>query len=243
MIFAITISLIGQLVAHRTNQLINRNSFFTSRDVMIFEKIIFALTIFGFVFSFLCFRIALASTFVTICLPLCGETTFRWRRKRQLSDDEVLILDQTILSMKSGRSFLDSLRISARNLHERTQIYLSDVISTIELRQIPEKMRHDEIGFFLIRVAQNPGRQIDQIKSFRYRKKVEAEFRAKVRKALTQTRAQALVISIIYLLLLIFVIENFGFRKNSMTIFASAILMLCGVFSIYRMGRGYRWKI
>ncbi len=168
------------------------------------------------------------------------------RRRSQFEANVLIAMDVVLLSLRSGKSFRDSL--SALSSKESGfGYYLREVSTFILLKQpLPVEVSDGRIlrVYTELRLAEESSHRIgDRINAFRCLLKVEDTFRQKSRRAMLQARAQSLVVAVLYLLVLIFDLINFSQDLDYRIIFLSVSLFLIGTIWIWKLGRNHHWKI
>lgn len=157
------------------------------------------------------------------------------------------VLDYLIISMRSGISLRQSIKNCASDNSGYLRVLLSEFVLSIELRKNRINIaQNQQIHIFFNEIElidQVAMRQIERLKSLKHRIYTEEKFRQKSRKATMQARAQAWIISIIFLLLVLFVSYEFGFYKNFKLIFWSSLIFTIGLFFVCNIGRNYQWKL
>ncbi len=168
------------------------------------------------------------------------------RRKSEFNESLVSAMDAILLSLKSGKSFRDSLG-EISTAEAQYGFYLKEIASLILLRQTFSIKNSDpkiqRVYFELKMADQSTHRIADRIKSFRYQLKVEENFRQKSRMATLQARAQSIIVGILYFLALIFDFVNFSKNLDFKFIGISFLLFIFGTFWIWNLGRSHQWKV
>lgn len=158
----------------------------------------------------------------------------------------VQILDQIIMCMRSGRSMKEALRMVA---HENTGFIQFQIQEIIHFLNYPSQNTKDhfllvsEIKKELLSIQNNPSKAVDQIKSMRYKYKIEQDFRRRSRQASLQAQIQSIIMSFLYLSLLFYVIFQHGLAKNLKIILISLFLFSIGAIFSHFIGRNLKWKV
>lgn|GEM_PF-3259785 len=170
-----------------------------------------------------------------------------FRREMHILKNFVSILDSVVIKMRVGASLRESLLSTASSQTVSTQFLLQEFVTLLSFdRPISELVSHPKLqkNFSeLKKIDQQPHRAIERLKSLRRRLQMEKKLRQKSRKALLQARAQATILSVMYISLLIYSLWKYGW-KSSGSVFAVS-LMLFGVGSLWlwNLGRRFQWKI
>lgn len=167
------------------------------------------------------------------------------RRKNDFQRESLAVLDKIISSVKSGRSFRDTLK-SFHDHHLIHSYYFNEIFQAIFLDQSPEQISSDTLVqrfyFELRQIAVNQHRMTDRLIALRRTLKTETWFRQKTSQALLQTRAQSIIMTILYVALSFFVFLGGQLKGNFDILLTSTTLYFAGSLWIWRMGRNYKWK-
>lgn len=167
------------------------------------------------------------------------------RRKNDFQRESIVLMDKIISSVKSGSSFRDTLK-SLQDKNGTQSYYFSEIFQAIFLDQSPERISSDaqvqRLYFEMKQITGNPHRIADRLVALRRTLKTEAWFAQKTKQALLQSRAQSLIMTVLYLALFFFVFWSGQLKGNSDIILISILLYSIGTFWVWKMGRGYRWK-
>jgi Flp pilus assembly protein TadB len=155
-------------------------------------------------------------------------------------------LDLILLEMKAGASLRESLkRVIASESRPEVKA-LQQILNRLEfdLQTIFFQNAKMESLFQEIKSLEAlPFRTIERLESFRLRIQKELYYRQKSSQVSLQTRAQSLVISLLFIAVMIYVIYRFGFRENMQLILIATALFLTGLFWIFQVGAKIKWKI
>lgn len=152
--------------------------------------------------------------------------------------------DEIILLMMSGQSFRDSFHHLTRNSTEYFHIKLRELFVAGHYQSPASNFKQRELiplAELFHFIEKNPHKAIDKLKAFRRQLNWSLSFKRKAKQATVQIRAQALVLSLLYLGLLIFVIRNYGSQARSV-IGPSLFLFFLGLLCTFLIGRRKKWK-
>lgn len=86
-------------------------------------------------------------------------------------------------------------------------------------------------------------RVIDQIQSFRDGLKIQYHFRNKSNQVTQQIKAQAIVATAIYVMLFLISLTQLRLNEYPRLMMISALMFLCGLILIFKLGGSIKWKI
>jgi hypothetical protein len=163
--------------------------------------------------------------------------------KRQL----IPLLDQVILGLQTGSSFRIALRsaIEAQQSWFRRQLLdiYNAVVNSREQKSAPRTKFFEELIAEFSEIDRSQNKIVEQVRAFRRQLKTEEDFRRRSGQVTQQIRLQAIIVTVMFVALLLFVSFNFGFFKNIRLILFASGLFAGGVVWIFMMGRGMKWKI
>jgi Flp pilus assembly protein TadB len=169
------------------------------------------------------------------------------KREQLLKQQFIPILDQLIMSMKTGKGFRPALQMCMERTTHHIRFTLVEFLSALQYQKEIKSLGHDpQIQLFfreLALVDQSAHKPVDRIRALRRRLTMEKSFRQKSRQALLQVRFQSWIITGMYILVLGYVQADFGLKKHMWLVVASSTLFCTGLVIIQRMGRNYKWKI
>ncbi len=241
------LSMFGLMIAHRTLSVCEELKLVSGKSIPSLRAFVFL----GVISLNLVFKNNLSALkILSICMwfaPLLAKKAIVRYREKQFIDEFVPNLDILVLSMKSGKSFRQSLQSNINSMSEISKMIMTEFLSAIQFQKmISEITSNKEILFFLSELQQVDSSShmvVERLKSLRAKLMIQRSFRQKSSQALIQIKAQSWIISAMYLCLLMFVNVQFGFEKNFKTILTSAIFFVFGFIWINRAGRKYKWKI
>jgi hypothetical protein len=179
-----------------------------------------------------------------IMVPFVYAVTIFAQRKRWWWKNESRILQILLLNVRSGMS----LRVSVKELAVSEPDWFKNLLlnfSSTPTMGDSSFFRHPLVGNFLKEVShihQQNSRLSEKLSSLQKSAAVRFKFRQKSSTAMTQIRAQAIVITIIYLCLLSYRLFSGGLSILGPWAAVSILLYLIGTALLVFMGRTYKWK-
>lgn len=177
-----------------------------------------------------------------IALKLEDLMNFILRQKFQ--DKLLYFTDELLLLMMTGKSFRDSFLQLTNNPKDFFHFRMRELLLMINLQQTPAIFSHLEmiqISEVVQAIEKNPHRGLDKLRSFRRQLFWVTNFKRRSRQATTQIKAQALILSILYLGLLGFVWRQNNSSTLSLTLLSLA-LFLIGLTLLFILGKTPTWK-
>jgi Flp pilus assembly protein TadB len=241
------LSLFGLWIAHRT--------LLTTEDLQIFSHThLFQLRVFIFltvvVLNFL-FRdliiFLLLLNVVIFLSPWWAPRLIEQHRERLLKEQFIPIIDQLILSMKSGSGFRPAFMKCLERNTKPVRYALTEFLSALQYqKEIQSLSRDPKICFFFQEIAlvdQSAHKPVDRLKALKRRLAIEKSFRQKSRQALLQVRFQSWIMSALFLFVLAYVQHDFGIQKHLGLVGTASFFFVVGLLVVQKMGRNYKWKI
>ena len=182
-------------------------------------------------------------------LFLLGGVMILVMKRRSIQFRETLCETLTLVSlkMKSGRSFRQAMGEASSECDARFRKQLSEIVSAVVFsQQVCLHRRHtfvDEVVNELTRIDQNPHASLKRLGIFRQKLRIENDFRRKSGQVLARTRAQSLVMTILYIGIFAFMVWKFGWKENATALSTSALLFAVGGVWIFLGGRRIKWKV
>jgi len=242
-----SLSIFGLWIVHRTLRTGEVLQIFSAEKTIQIRVISFLTVV---LLNFLLRDMILLLTALNIVIFLSPWWIPMWiQRKREqlLKQQFIPILDQLIMSMKTGRGFKPSLQVCVERATHHIRFILLEFLSALQYQKEIRSLADDpQIQFFfreLALVDQSAHKPVDRMRALRRRLMMEKGFRQKSRQALLQVRFQSWIITAMYLLVLVYVQYDFGLRKLFGLVSVSAALFFLGLMVVQRMGRNYKWKI
>ncbi len=240
------ISLIGCTFMSRTllkmhrQKIISKNQLTKIGTVSIF---IFMLMMFLFRTQF--FLIWLISLIMVILLFLAARGLYGYRRL-QFEKSIVLFLDQKILGMQSGNSYRESFRQAVEQSAPLVRPYWQEIYQIVvfsqQSRGLSEPLMSELTKEFCL-IDKSSHKNIERLQFFRRQLRLQQKFRHKSGQALMQIRAQSLLMSLIFIALIVFVGQNFGYKEHIQLLLPATFLFLLASIWIWRAGRVIKWQI
>ena len=168
-------------------------------------------------------------------------------RKRQFRSQLVLLVNNIILNMRAGRSFRPSLQAASQNLSAYMRIKIEKVVEllTVDPQNVAKTTHDPEIETILrcFRIIELDSHQaLPRLLQFREKLRLEDRLNKKTKQALGQIKAQAALLSILYVGLLYMAFTRYG-EPNIKLIFLSFSLFICGLLTTIWQGRRFKWKV
>lgn len=169
---------------------------------------------------------------------------FNFILRHQFRLNLLKFVDEIILLMMTGKSFRDSyLQLTANakdffHIKMRELLLVANFQSDSHLARTPEVQ---QIAHLVQVIEKNPHKAIEKLRALRRQLHWSLLFRRKAKLATVQIRAQAIVLSLLYVGLLIFVLRNQGLQAHSVVL-PSMILFFSGLLTLLLIGRKQKWK-
>lgn len=164
--------------------------------------------------------------------------------RHQFQQNLVNFIDEVILLMMTGKSFRDSFLHLTTNSQHFFHVKLRELFAVGNFQTQFANSKHKEliqIAELVQSIEKNPHKSIDKLRAFRRQLHWAISFKRKSKLATTQIRAQAMILSFLYLALFVFVAHSQGSQMNSVFL-PSLILFLLGLISLFLLGRRQKWK-
>ena len=187
----------------------------------------------------------IAWTFAATLAP-CAFSVFRGEiERKEIRKRLSPFLLRILLSLKVGRGLRESLSVESQLEDSKLGVEIQKFTAAIEKQQ---KFDHQDprlrqmYDLFAL-LDREPAKIVTRIEVFR--KKIECEdlFRAKVAQILSQPRAQASIVGLLYVCLILFLHFNFQISDWLTYFYLSLPPFILGQIFLFRMGRNYRWKV
>lgn len=164
---------------------------------------------------------------------------------QRLSSEELLqIVDAVILKMKSGNAFRSAVAKAQRSLSRRQCQWLELVLSCDNHRINQHPANLTTLAYReMSRALTEPHLAKQILENLRRDGRILHEFRRRSGQILLQTRVQAIVLSVMYCLVLLFVLNTNKFEQIAPLLAVSLGLFSLGVVVLMRVGRRYKWKV
>jgi hypothetical protein len=246
-IFKFLVSILAFAIAIRVfRKFVDAN--FYSNDEMTKIGTVYLALVFTFLYFLPRSNLALWFSLLTPLLLAAGAAFARVHaRARIFRESFCETLSVLAMKMKSGRSFRHALGEVCIESDSKVRAKLSEITNAVVFsQQLKRSHRNpfiDEVVEELSRIDQNPHSSLKRLAVFRQKLRIEEDFRRRSGQVLARTRAQSVVMSILYVAMFIFMTIQFGWGSNAPTLLLSALLFTIGTFWIYFGGRKIRWKV
>jgi len=168
-------------------------------------------------------------------------------RENHFKKSALAVIEEIVLSMKTGRSFRHAFEDAKRSCDAFTQQKLAEIMSLVAFSQQTETSVMSKFAKFLVEefthVDQKPYRSIQRLEILRTRLKMERNFRRRSGDAVKQVRLQALVLLILYICMFVAVSQHVQLVQYLSLLMTSMMLMLTGYVLMWWLVRSFRWKV
>lgn len=240
-----TISMLGHTFAHRIFAQMARD--FAFSPLLLRKLIVINLILITF---FVMISDSTTSLWLFIGILLITLKFFpallRFFLLRRLQNALIPLLDMVLLGLQSGKSFRAALRFAVENQrgwmrHQFMEIYESLMLAEnviVMKSALLEDLRRE-----LAEIDRSKNRTIDQLRALRREIKMLQNFRRRSGQVSQQIKMQAIIVTVLFLSLNLFVIRQFGFAENKNLILGSSLVFGIGLGAIFWMGRSFKWKV
>lgn len=156
------------------------------------------------------------------------------------------ILDQIVLEMQSGKNFRFAFQTLIQNETNFIKVQLSEIQNHLLFPERSTKNYEKGLARVICEfkmIDQAQAKSLDLVKFFRKTLKQEKEFAAKTKQMKEAVLIQALVLSILYFALLIYVLSQNEWVNIQKIIVTSGLFFILGQFLIFKIGRKKKWKV
>lgn len=186
-------------------------------------------------------------TIMCIFLPIAVVQLQIKFRRNIVKGEFASILETLIVEMKSGKAFREAVKSYLDCSEGYKKSVLNEFLCPL-LQQEQNSTRYFDLKtatFFeeLLRIERSSSRVIDRLVSLRHKIRTEHEFKIKVRRAMLQTKAQALVVAILYILLLTYSASVYEWNLLKPFVLISGVFFILGVIVLLNIGSRFKWKI
>lgn len=239
------ISVFGLVIVNRFMIRFQRSDFISSQKSK-FLFWIFILPLAGFLF----FKDPIIVLTVYIGIFLLGLILFFILFEKIMQNifekSKIQLLDSLILQIRVGNSPQKALT-EALYCSSKLEKKLFEPIKYVFNTHFSE----DQIHFLFTRdyilelrvILISASRVVEQIQSFRDGLKIQFQFKHKSNQVTQQIKAQAIVASVIYLIIFVISYLNLGLNQFPNLMLASFVLFLVGIIVVFKIGGKIRWKI
>lgn len=171
----------------------------------------------------------------------------KYHAERSLEERIPQFIDSLLVGISAGKSFRSSyqqaLMMEPSWFAKQWMMILERLEVGGELESLGIRASSDFADNLKV-VDSTPMRQKEQLLFLRKQYSLKLHFRRRSGQLLTQMKWQVGIMSVMYVLLLIFVVTNFGYTKNLQILLISHIIFIAGVFfSAFLIHRGIKWNI
>ncbi len=168
-----------------------------------------------------------------------------FKKKKKILAQLNPFLLRILLSLKVGSSLRDTIRTELAYEDKYFREVMHEILFCVEKQQPFRHSLHQITQFYELfaLLDREPAKIVTRIELFRKKIDCETQFSAKVAQILSQPRAQALVVGVLYCALILFLHFNFKTEEWRPHLYVSAPLFIIGQFVLLNMGRKYRWKV
>lgn len=238
------ISIFGLIIGHRSVNLAFQFQLFEKRKQDLIRLLV--------AFFILCINLSLRHHLQVLIISMFAVVMMPWlilllllnHRQGLFRPMSIEILDSVIVRMRSGyalkESFLWAVSFKPHWIQKIYMEYLqasqfkTNITADKQVRWILDEIEKIQIS---------KHKQIDRLKNLRRKLKTEENFRQKSRKALVQVKAQAIVLTVMYFLLLIITIKFNSWKNLVAPISISSALFVAGSIILLNIGKNYKWKL
>lgn len=175
----------------------------------------------------------------------------KWVRNMRMSGFQtqfIGFLTSVNLQMKSGKNFSQSFLLATEQLptfyRERfVEIYNSLIFAENNGKPNTIPTYLNEVVNELLQIKNKPHNSLKCLQNLRKRLIKEEKYKLKGRLLRQQSQIQTIVLSVLYFLLLTYVLINHEFAKNLSLILLSLLLYLLGIALTLAIGRNHRWLV
>jgi hypothetical protein len=177
---------------------------------------------------------------------LCGKKFFSSYLETLISRRFHMVLDDLILGVQSGKSLSVAL---AETLHFRAsweQFFWNDLIEILNKKMGIDQITSDrkrEVFRQILSISASQTKLIDQLQSLRNYEKKKNEFRRRSGAATQQIRAQAAILTLIFVVSCTFLLSRNGVLNSWKLIFVCSCLFIVGTFVQWWLVKSQKWDV
>ena len=164
--------------------------------------------------------------------------------KRRFRFTLLQFVDEMILLMMTGKSFRDSFLQLTEDSNDFFHLKMREILlapPSVGTSTPLASSDFHQLSQLVQVIEKNPHKAIDRLRSFRRQLHWDLLFKRKSKQATAQIRAQALILSILYIGLFVFVFQSQGGQMGNL-LMSSLCLYLTGLLSLFILGRQHPWK-
>lgn len=170
--------------------------------------------------------------------------------QQQFYSDFLRFLSVLILKMQMGLSFRSAIERSLEEESWRHGYLLQHIYDNVVFSQQGKCQKTGPFGRFIRRVVSefslvhfNQHQAIDRLCKFRKNLQEELFFRRKSRQIWLYFGYQLGLLTVIYLAIFSFIVQEYGFLKFKIVFLLSLVSYFLGIFFVYIIGRRKEWRI
>lgn len=251
MILQFTLMFIGTCIGYRIFTFLKKRFLFEQWfDRGDLTKIMPVILIFLLVTVFFSLKMVLLFIFFIAILffaRLFYQKVTLWLENKRFREEFVVVLNEIIVRMSGGNSFRQAFSRSIEGLNERSRKIWQELLEIVTFSQQISSSYDSNFKnqilqeFFQIdRCSQSA---VKQLKIFRRRFQMIENFRHKSGAVSRQIRVQSYIMIALYVLLLLFVLFHFDWKRNLGFISISFFLFFVGAAWLLLSGRRLKWKL
>ena len=195
-------------------------------------------------FEWLIFKILLIYAPVGLLMGAQSWLVSVWREQFLVQFE--IFINNLIAQIKIGFAFRPAFGAAVKHLTQpRFQNYFNEILEFILFaKKCRPEFLFPPLGPMIreLKKADEAEQCLEHLENLRHYLRIRSIFRRKVRSALFQVRAQAYVLSVLYMGLLVFVLNRYGFQYPKLLL-ASISSFVIGMMILMRLGRKIKWTI
>lgn len=246
MLLTIVIFFIGYMFVHRTVQKKDFMFTFSASEIKkIKNYFIFLNSILIFVFNNEAHFYWLAIGILLIIIYSMPKICQRFYLNK-ITPYLISFIDELCLQIQSGRSFRAAFQVSVENQNGWFARLMLDIFHQLKSGKWDNEYKILTLTQFkneMHRIDKSNTKIIEYLKDFRSFLTIKNELNKKIKQSSAQVTLQIWISNLLFLLLLLFVISQFGLQKNYYLILMSLVLILFSNILLIKIKRSFRWKI
>jgi hypothetical protein len=181
------------------------------------------------------------------CLSLGHEKLNSFLLKTRFKDYEIQFVRRVYLKTSSGKSPMDAVITVCQENDDSFSDFNKSLLNLVSFRQqIDDKNLENyqlKLVHWVFLLTQNPVNALEKIKSMEEKLIIENDLRRRSGQALLGLKIQSLIMTILYLIAVMFVSSTYGLLKNWHYVLMSMVIFVLGLIWVFRLGRGIKWNI
>lgn len=170
---------------------------------------------------------------------------FSYYQEKLIQAHTLRALDHLILGVQSGQSLRTSLMMISRQESSLLRVSWENLAHAICFENSSSGLQSQTLkNLFneLQRIEKSQSKCGDQLRSLRKNLKTLEDFRRRSGQVSLQIRMQAAISALLYVVLLLFMVAQFGFFQHRVVIMASGTLFFVGMVTVFVIGRRIQWN-